>query len=75
MGDILEMAKHVAHDEQATREELIRYNDELEDKTMKSAKKELQNKRKRIEELSRMMQAAYEDKVKGKIPEDICIAL
>lgn len=73
LGDILAMAKHVALDEQATREELIRYNAELEDKAMKSAKKELQNKRKRIEELSRMMQAAYEDKVKGKIPEDICI--
>ncbi len=73
LGDIHGMAKHIALDEHATREELMRYNAELEDKAMKSVKKELQNKRKRIDELSRMMQAAYEDKVKGKIPEDICV--
>ena len=37
------------------------------------AKKELQIKRKRAEELSRLMQIAYEDRLKGKMPEDICI--
>ncbi len=73
LGDIREMAKNITLDEQATREELMRYNTELEDKVMKSAKKELHKKRKRIEEISRMMQAAYEDKVKGNIPEDICV--
>ena len=30
-------------------------------------------KRKRTEELSRLMQLAYEDRLKGKMPEDICI--
>lgn len=30
-------------------------------------------KRKRTEELSRLMQIAYEDRMKGKIPEEICI--
>lgn len=73
LGDIREMAKHISIDEQATREELIRYNSELEESAMKSAKKDLQKKQRRVEELSHMMQAAYEDKVRGKIPEDICI--
>ena len=41
---------------------------------LKTAKKELQIKRKRTEELSRLMQIAYEDRLKGKMPEDICIS-
>lgn len=60
-------------DEKAIREEFIRHNAELADKAVKTAKKELQAKRKRMEELSRLMQIAYEDRLKGKMPEDICI--
>ena len=55
------------------REEFIRHNTELADKAIKTAKKELQVKRKRTEELSRLMQLAYEDRLKGEMPEDICI--
>lgn len=73
LGDIREMAQRVVIDEEAIRKEFIRRNTELEDKAVKSAKKELQMKRKRTEELSRLMQIAYEDRMKGKIPEDICI--
>lgn len=73
LDDIREMAKSIVLDEKAIREEFIRHNAELADKAIKSAKKELQVKRKRIEELSRLMQVAYEDRVKGKMPEDICI--
>ena len=60
-------------DEKAIREEFIRHNAEVHEKSIKAAKKELQGKRKRIEELSRLMQLAYEDRLKGKMPEDICI--
>ena len=73
LDDIREMAKSIVLDEKAIREEFIRHNAELADKAVKTAKKELQAKRKRIEELSRLMQVAYEDRVKGKMPEDICI--
>ena len=73
LDDIREMAKSIVLDEKAIREEFIRHNAELADKAIKSAKKELQVKRKRIEELSRLMQIAYEDRLKGKMPEDICI--
>lgn len=73
LDDIREMAKSIVLDEKAIREEFIRHNAELAVKAIKSAKKELQAKRKRIEELSRLMQVAYEDRVKGKMPEDICI--
>ena len=45
----------------------------MQEKSIKATKKELQGKRNRIEELSRLMQLAYEDRLKGKMPEDICI--
>ena len=73
LGDIREMAQRIVLDEKTIREDFIRHNAELADQAIKSTKKELQAKRKRMEELSRLMQVAYEDRVRGKMPEDICI--
>lgn len=72
LDDIRTMAQRIVIDEAAIREEYLRHNVELADKAVKTAKKELQVKKKRIEELSRLMQIAYEDRAKGKMPEDIC---
>ena len=74
LDDIRTMAQRIVLDEKTIREDFIRHNAELADKAVKSAKKELQVKRKRMEELSRLMQIAYEDRLKGKMPEDICIS-
>ena len=74
LDDIQTMAQRIVLDEKAVREDFIRHNAELADQAIKSAKKELQIKRKRTEELSRLMQLAYEDRLKGKMPEDICIS-
>ena len=74
LGDIREMAKRIVLDEKSIREEYVRHNAKLKDQSIKSIKKELQLKSKRIEELSRLIQVAYEDRVKGKMPEDICIS-
>ena len=73
LEDVREMARRIVLDEEAIREEYIRHNAELADKTIRSAKKELQVKRKRAEEITRLIQVAYEDRVKGKMPEDICL--
>ena len=73
LDDIQTMAQRIVLDEAAIREEYMRHNAELADKNFKSAKKELQAKKKRIEELSRLMELAYEDRAKGKMPEDICL--
>ena len=75
LEDIREMAKRIVLDEDSIRKEFVQYNNELADKAMKSAKKELHTKQKRAEELTRLIQAAYEDKVIGKVPEDICLGL
>lgn len=73
LDDIKEMAQRIVLDEKTIREEYIRHNAEVQEKSIKAVKKELQAKRKRTEELSRLMQIAYEDRLKGKMPEDICI--
>ena len=73
LEDIRTMAQRIVLDEKTIREEFIRHNEELAEQTIKAEKKELQKKQKRIDELSRLMQVAYEDRVKGKMPEDICI--
>ncbi len=73
LADIREKARYVVLGEQTVREKFIRYNAKLTDSKVKSAGKELKAKQRRLEELSRLMQVVYEDRVKGKIPEDICI--
>ena len=73
LDDIRDMARRIVLDEKAIREEFIRHNAEVQEKSIKAAKKELQGRRNRVEELSRLMQLAYEDRLKGKMPEDICI--
>lgn len=73
LDDIRTMAQKIVLDEKSVREEFIRKNAELTEQTIKSVQKELQGKCKRREELSRLIQLAYEDRLKGKMPEDICI--
>ena len=73
LDDIRTMAQRIIIDEENIKNEFIRHNAELADKAIKNAKKELQIKRKRTEELSRLMQLAYEDRLKGKMPENICV--
>ena len=75
LGDIREMAQRIVLDEKAVREDFIRHNAELADQAIKSTKQELQAKRKRTEELSRLMQVAYEDRVRGKCPKISASAL
>ena len=67
------MAQRIVLDEKSIREEFVRRNAELADAEIKKNKKELKSKQKRTEELTRLIQTAYEDRVKGKIREDICI--
>lgn len=75
IDDIRTMAQRIVLDEDAIKKEFIRHNAELADNTVKSAKRELKTKQKRSDELSRLIQATYEDKVNGKMPEDICFGL
>ena len=73
LDDIRTMAQRIVLDEERIKKEYMEHNAELADKAFKTAKRELQTKQRRIEELSRLMQVAYEDRVKGIMPEDICV--
>ena len=75
LDDIRTMTQRIVLDEKSFREEFIRQNAELADQAVKTRKKELQIKQRRIEELTRMIQSVYEDKVSGKMPENICFGL
>lgn len=55
--------------------DFIRHNAELTENTVKSAKRELKAKQKRIDDLSRLIRVVYEDRVNGKMPEEICFGL
>ncbi len=73
LDDIRTMAKRIVLNEQEIKADFIRHNAELADKTILTAKKTIKAKQQRIEELERLMQVAYEDRVKGKMPENICM--
>ncbi len=73
LEDIRTMAQRIVLDEYFIRKEFIRHNAALTESAIKSARRELKVKQKRLEEISYLMQVAYEDRVKGKMPEDICI--
>ena len=75
LSDIREMAQRIVLDEEQIKKEFLRHNAEIANQTIKSVKKTLQAKQKRMEELSRLIQVAYEDRVKGNMPEDICFGL
>ncbi len=61
------MAQRIVLDEENIKKEFLQRNAEFAEKAVKSAKK------RRIDELSQLMQIAYEDRMKGKMPEDICV--
>ena len=72
LDDIRIMAQRITFNEDVIREELVRQNTEIADKAVKLAKRELLAKNKRIEELNHLIQLAYEDRAKGKMPKEVC---
>ena len=66
LDDIRTMAQRIVLDEEGIRKDLIKHNAEL-DASIKKTKKNLKLKQKRVEELDKLIQSIYEDKVKGKM--------
>lgn len=75
LDDIRTMAQRIVIDEKTIRADFIRHNAELTENTVKYAKRELKAKQKRIDDLSRLIRVVYEDRVNGKMPEEICFGL
>ena len=72
LDDIRTMAQRIVLDEEEIRNDFIKHNAELADASIKKTKKDLKLKQKRVEELDKLIQSIYEDKVKGKMEEGVC---
>lgn len=75
LTDIQSKVNSVITDEATIRRKFLEKNAKLTQEKVKTAQIELKRKSKRLAELDGLIESAYEDKVKGKMPEDICIKL
>lgn len=75
LDDIRVKAQLVLDDEQKAREDFLKHKEQISAAKYNADKKDLAQKTKRFNELERLTQSVYEDKVLGKIPEDICLKL
>lgn len=75
LTDIQSKVKTVITDEAAVRRQFLERNSRLTQEKVKTAQNELRKKSERLAELDGLIESVYEDKVKGKMPEDICIKL
>lgn len=75
LTDIRSKASTVIADETTIRQQFLERNSRFTQEKIKSAQGELRKKSKRLAELDGLIESVYEEKVKGKMPEDICIKL
>ncbi len=75
LDDIRSHAKLVLEDENKARADFHKRKEQISVSKTNADKKALAIKQRRLSELERLIQATYEDKVLGKIPEEICLKL
>ena len=73
LDDIRAKAKIVTEDEEGIRKRFIRRNAMLAEQSGKETAKAIKTKRARIATLDDLMSKAYEDKLLGKMPEELCM--
>lgn len=73
LADIRSMAGDVIADENAARSAFLARKEQQFVMQSKADTKKLNESKSRLAELDRLMRSVYEDKVKGKIPEHICV--
>ena len=65
----------VSLDEKAAREEFLKRTEQISSRDNKADQKRLNQLKRRMNELDKLISSVYEDKVLGKIPEDVCVGL
>ncbi len=73
LDDIRAKAKIIAEDEDGIRQRFIERNAILTEQSNKVAVKSIRAKKSRIASLDELMSKAYEDKLLGKMPEELCL--
>ena len=75
LADIRDKIQTVRFNEKAAREDFLRRSEQNQETVTSADKRKITQGKKRLDELDRLIAAAYEDKVIGRIPEEICVNL
>ena len=75
LADIRSKMSLVLADEKRAREEFLSRNEQQNTAEANADKRKLTQSTRRLAELDKLISAVYEDKVLGKIPEEVCIHL
>ncbi len=75
LQDIKAKANFVNFNEEQARKEFLQRQESQQKDNLMLDSKALQDKTKRLDEVTKHIRSTYEDKVLNKIPEDICISL
>lgn len=75
LQDIRSKIDLVSIDEKKAQADFLRQRDKLAKKEETESRKQLRKDKARLEELGKLLSSVYEDKVMGRIPEDVCIEL
>ena len=75
LNDIRSKAKLVIENEERERIEFLQRKAQISEQKINSERKKYKGAKKRLDELEKLIQATYEDKVEGKIPQEVCVRL
>ena len=75
LADIRSMAALVLDDEEFARKQFLSKKEQINSKQTAEEQERLHDGQYRLSELEKLIPSIYEDKVLGKIPEDVCVSL
>ena len=75
LANIRSMAALVLEDEEAARKQFLAQKEQINSRRAEKEEKQLHEGKRRLAELETLIPSIYEDKVLGKIPEDVCVNL
>ena len=74
-NDVAAKAEMIIGHEAEFKQQYLQRQSSLADKNQADVKKDLNRSEKRLTELDKLIEAAFEEKVSGKIPESVCVKL
>jgi hypothetical protein len=75
LNDVKDKAQKIVADEELFRKKYLEHTASLADKNQDEANKELCQGERRIAELDKLIESAFEEKVAGQLPESVCVRL
>lgn len=75
LEDIRSKMQMVSVDEKQAREEFLKRSEQISSRERKTDQNRLNQAKRRLSELDKLIASVYEDKVIGRIPEDVCLSL